>query len=78
MAYVRQSVKRVGWRKWIDDHPAPNGWKSTEFDILAEANAPVTLFMRIWKKNRATIEKYLADRKKQDAPSQADKHTQDI
>lgn len=74
MAYVRNSVERAGWREWINDHPAPNGWKASEFDVLAEYDAPVTLLMRIWKKNRTTIEKYLAVRKKEHAPSETDQH----
>lgn len=64
MTRIQDTVEQ-NWKGWIDRHPAPNGWKSPEFDVLAENDAPVTLFMRIWKRNRRTIEKYLAARKKE-------------
>jgi hypothetical protein len=65
MPNVRPSIERSGWRNWLDEHRSPQGFGSREFDILAEANAPVTVFVRIWKKDRRTIEKYLEYRKRE-------------
>lgn len=57
---MRQSIKLLGWKEWIDQHPSPQyGWGGAEFDILAQVNAPVTLLSRIYGRDRRTIEKYL-------------------
>jgi hypothetical protein len=62
--YIRESIKRTGWRKWLDDHRSPDGWGANEFDLLVKHDASITLLMRIWHKNRSTIEKYVAAREK--------------
>jgi hypothetical protein len=78
MTYVRESIERKGWRNWLDEHRSPDGWGATEFDILVIAGAPVTLLMRLWQRNRTTIEKYLAVRKKDNASNKTDQHQADI
>lgn len=67
MGYQHKSLERAGWRTWIDENASPNGWGADEFDILYKAQAPVTVFMRIWNKSRPTMEKYLAARAKDSA-----------
>ncbi len=63
MDYHYKTLKQAGWRNWLNDNPAPDCmWAASEFNVLYKANAPVTVFMRIWHKSRPTMEKWLADR----------------
>ena len=63
MSSIRPTIARAGWRNWLNEHRSPQGWGADEFDVLAWADTPVSVFVRIWKRDRRTIQKYLDARK---------------
>lgn len=61
MPHTPRSLEAAGWRVWLDENPAPCGWKADEFDILMRHGATTALIKRIWNIEWRTAKKRITN-----------------